>query len=310
MALLFLLAAVPVISEEAPLSGSFRFNVGGFYGGVDEYVYVKGRSQELSRLEWEEHFVPFIETAGEIIFHKFFFDLSILSGIPVKSGAMRDYDYILASNKPSHFSKHDAWLDKHLELSAGIGYRFNFGRWSLSPSAGFMYRSRKWTAKNGYIQYPPSGQPWSEQVPKKAVRGVVISYEEEIWFPVVSLGTGYRINKNWGTALSASWYPYLNVETTDTHFLRKTVFYDSMKGGGGVCTELSLLYYPRATDAMSFKFAFGFEGVYPPRGTNLTGEIGYDTGISELTRAQPTMESNLFWFSLGVAIYPEKMWGK
>jgi outer membrane protease len=309
IALLFFLPVVSALSEESPISGSFRFNVGGFYGSMNEYVYAKGRAQEISRLEWEEHFVPYIEAAGEITFRNFFFDISILNAIPVKSGAIRDYDYVLPSSEQlSHFSEHEAWLDKHLELFAGIGYNFHFGKWSLSPSAGFMFRVRKWTAKNGYTQYPPTGQPWSEQVPKVANRGACISYEEEIWFPVVSLGADYRINKNWGTAISASWYPYLDVQTIDTHFLTKTVYYDIMKGGNGVHSELALLYYPRATDAMSFKFAFGFEGIYPQRGTTLSGKIGDDTRLSVSTGIQPNMVSNLFWFSIGVAIYPDKIW--
>jgi outer membrane protease len=306
---LFVLPVVPLMSEEAPVSGSFHLNTGVFFGGMTEYVFEKGREQELSRLEWEENFVPYIEAIGEVTFKNFFFDLSVLSAIPAKSGAMRDSDYMLAgSDEQSHFSKHDAWFDKHLEAFFSIGYAFHVGNWTLSPAAGFMYRVRKWTAEDGYVQYPTPGRPWSEQTPKENTRGVIISYEEEMWFPIVSLGAAYQINKNWGSALCASWYPYLNVETIDSHFLRKTVFYDSMKGGNGVYAELALLYYPRAAEALNFKFAVGFEGIYPPKGTSRIAAIGYDSGVTESAQTQPTLESNLFWVSLGVVFYPGKIW--
>jgi outer membrane protease len=240
----------------------------------------------------------------------FFIDLSVLTAISIKSGMMRDYDYMLSnSDAQSHYSEHDAWFDKHLEIHPEIGYTFNFGNWSLYPSAGFLLRHRKWSAEDGYVQYPSPGQPWSSSDATQKTNGVVISYVEAIWFPTVSLGVSYRINGRFEAALSGSWYPYLNIETIDSHYIRRTVFYDTMRGGMGFLSELALTYHPVSTNAMNFRAAFGFEGIYPNKGTTSTGSIGYDTGkIAAATQSH--MESNLFWLTMGVVIYPELVWKK
>jgi outer membrane protease len=180
----------------------------------------------------------------------------------------------------------------------------------LSPSAGFLYRNRKWTAEDGYVQYPSTGVPWTDSVTKEKTAGVIISYEEEIWFPTISLGVSYMFSPRFETALTASWYPYLHIETIDSHFLRKTAFYDTMKGGMGVYAELSLIYHPVSTESVNFVFSGGFEGIYPKRGTTSSGSIGYDTGLVAAATTEPKLTSNLGWFSMGVLIYPELIWKK
>jgi outer membrane protease len=294
---------------ESPVSGSLEAFMGFFYGKTTEYVYDTGRERERSRLEWEEEFVPFITLTGEITFKIFFLDLSVLTAIPVSSGFMQDFDYMLpGSSAQSHYSRHNARFNNHLELYPSIGYAFDFGRWYLAPSAGFLYRDRKWTAEDGYVQYPSPGQPWSDSVEKRKTNGAIISYEELIWFPTVTLEGGFRINKLLEASLAGTWYPYMEVETIDSHFLRETVFYDYMKGGMGFLAELSFVYKPSKSDMVNFIANIGFEGIYPRRGTSSVGAIGYDTGIAEESGIQSKMESNLWWITLGVQIFPRSGW--
>jgi outer membrane protease len=296
---------------EIPIGGSLQTHIGMFFGGMTEYVYEKGRDQELSRLEWEENFVPYVVVSGELDIWKFFLEASVITAIPIRSGLMRDYDYMLpGSDVQSHYSEHDAIFDKHLEIAPKLGYFFSIGRFSFAPSIGILFRSRKWTATGGFAQYPSVGA-WSEDTPKEKMAGAVISYEESTWFPTVSLESGFAINDRFNLGLTAVWYPYLDIKTIDSHYIRKTQFHDTMRGGMGCLAELSImysLYSKRKATGHHFLAAVGYEGLFPPKGTTDIGSVGYDTGLVRDENYQSKMESNLFWFSLGIMLYPEEIW--
>jgi len=167
-----------------PLSdGSLLFRTGMIFGRMNEYVFEKGQEHETSRLEWDEYFVPYIDLCGEFSVWNFFIEGSVLSAVPVKSGKMRDYDYLLP-DKPdvlSMFSEHDAILDKHFELNAALGYKFNFNRWYIAPAVGVFYRQRKWSAENGYTQYPSDGYVWTSALPEKELTGTIITFAATTW---------------------------------------------------------------------------------------------------------------------------------
>jgi outer membrane protease len=307
---LFFLFSAVLVHAENPLSGSLQTHLGSFFGGMNEYVYEEGREHELSRLEWEENFVPYVAVAGELTAWNFFLNLSLISAIPVKSGFMQDFDYMLpSSDETSHYSKHDAMFEKHLEISPKIGYLFDFGKWYIAPSAGILFRNRKWSAVDGYTQYPDKG-PWNEGIEKKDMAGVVISYEESMWSPIVTLSGGFNIGERFGIGLTGTWYPYLFINTIDSHMIRATRFHDTMEGGFGILGELSFTYYPKGSDMLNFIFAAGYEGIFAEKGTTASGAIGYDNGLVIDSGYQSKMESNLGWISLGVMMYPELMWKK
>jgi outer membrane protease len=309
-ALLFFLLNAALVHAEIPLSGSLQTHLGVFFGSMNEYVYEEGREHELSRLEWEENFVPYLAVVGSLNISNFFIDLTLITAIPVQSGSMQDFDFMLpSSDETSHYSKHDAMFEKHLEISPEIGFAFDFGKWYIAPSVGILFRNRKWAAVDGYIQYPDNG-PWNEGVEKKDMAGVVISYEELMWCPTVSLALGFTIRDRVEIGLSGTWYPYMFVNTIDSHMIRATRFHDTMEGGLGMLGELSVTYHPKGTDMLNFIFAAGYEGIFAEKGTTASGAIGYDNGLIIDSGYQSKMESNLFWVSLGVTMYPELMWKK
>jgi outer membrane protease len=307
---LFFLLSAALVHAENPLSGSLQTHLGTFFGGMNEYVYEEGREHELSRLEWEENFVPYVAVTGDLNAWNFFLDLTLITAIPVKSGFMQDFDYMLpSSDATSHYSKHDAMFEKHLEISPKLGYTFDFGKWYIAPSFGILFRNRKWSAVKGYTQYPASG-PWNEDVEKKDMAGVVISYEESMWSPTVTLTGGCSIGERFETGLTATWYPYLFVNTIDSHMIRATRFHDTMEGGWGILAELYFTYHPKGTNMLDFTIAGGYEGIFAEKGTTASGAIGYDNGLIIDSGYQSKMESNLGWVSLGVVMYPELMWKK
>jgi len=306
--LLLLLPDSSLLHAEGTFDVNTVLTTGVFYGGMNEYVFEKGKDHELSRLEWEEHFVPYIDLRTEFEFWNFFTCVSLLTSIPVKSGVMRDYDYMLKdSDALSNFSQHDALFDKHLEIYPEIGWGFDIGILYLGASVGFLYRDRKWTAADGYAQYPPRGEPWVVTVPKEQLTGAVITYEEILQAPVLALYADISLNKQFKLGFVGNWYPYLDISTTDTHILRKTQFIDKMKGGWGTLLEFSVSYFPKTSDIIGFQFGIGYEGIFPEKGTSKSSNLGLNSWLGEDYEIESQIRSNLFWADIGFIVYPFKL---
>jgi outer membrane protease len=275
---------------------------------MDELVYDRGQVHELSRLEWDEHYIPYVDLSCELRYMDFFAAVSVITIIPTQSGSMRDYDYMLADKSViSHYSEHEAHFDKHLEVYPEFGWGMDVGSWYFGVSGGFFYRVRKWSAVGGYTQYPASGEPWSSTLPKSEIVGTIITYDVALTAPVLSLYIDYGISGSLSLGFLGSWYPYLHERTTDTHILRQTRFEDEMKGGNGYLADVSLLYRPRTSDIVAFRLSIGYEGIFPNRGTSEKGGLGSSTWHTGSPNAESQIRSNLFWVSLGAVVYPGKL---
>jgi outer membrane protease len=291
-------AAVP---RKPWFSSSLELEFGFFYGTTSEFVYEGDRV--LSRLDWQEHFIPFLTIAGTFEVKNVILYLNLTSGLPGKGGVMEDYDFLDSGDAAhTHYSQHRAGLEDHLEINPSVGYRFRLGDFSITPAVNFTYQARTWAATDGYTQYP--GQE------KRDMAGEVITYEETAWFPGVSLTLDYSFWNRFNVSVEGRFYPYMEFSTIDTHILRLTQFYDSMKGGAGGYAGLSLCYNPRHSGSMGFMAAVAWEGVYSFKGTISSGAVGYgEPDELVVSRAdQSKLESSVWWFSLGIVFYPEKLW--
>jgi outer membrane protease len=294
--------AEPAAAPRKPwFSSSLETGAGFFYGTTSEFVYEGDRV--LSRLDWQEHFIPYLSLAGTFEAKSFIFYLNLTAGLPGKGGAMEDYDFLdPASTAHTHYSRHNAELENHPEINSSIGYRFRLGGFGIAPGVNFTYQTRAWAANDGYTRYP--GQE------KKDLAGEVITYEETAWFPGIALALDYVFWSRLTVSLEGRFYPYMVFDTIDTHILRLTRFYDSMQGGTGGYAGLSLRYNPRHSDKMGFTAAVAWEGVYSRKGTISSGAVGYgEPDALVVSRAdQSRIESSIWWFSLGIVFYPEKLW--
>jgi outer membrane protease len=294
-------------SEPPWFSASMETSMGLFYGTMSEFVY-EG-DQVLSRLDWQEYFVPYAAVVLEFNVRNILFYFSFLSVLSSSGGLMEDFDYMdSGSAAHTHYSQHTAQFEKHLECNPAIGYLFTLGNFIIVPQAGITFRTRKWSAMDGYTQYTQTGQTWSESLPKTQLGGTIITYEESIWFPVVGLGAGYTFRDRFQVYLLGNYYPYLEVSTIDTHILRKTRYHDTMKGGMGFYAETLLTYYPKHSDKMSFIASIGWEGVYSNKGSISLGAVGADPSMAIGKNNYSKIESSIWWFTLGMVIYPEKLW--
>jgi outer membrane protease len=191
-----------------------------------------------------------------------------------------------------------------------FGYNFRWKGWALSPQVGFLYRDRQWSAVNGYLQYPKSGEPWTGAVEKQPMEGTVISYETSAFMPSLSLNLGYTFGQGLGITLEGSWYPTMEVTALDNHYVRLTQFATTMQGGQGFHFDLTFRYYPAALEGLGFLLSGGYEGLFPNTGSINFGNLGDDTGLTENQRETANQKSNLFWIALGVSIHPGRIWKK
>ena len=143
-----------------------------------EYVYEGEKC--ISRLDWIDNIIPILSFTGQGEFFNVIIRTRIDTAVPVKSGVMEDYDFLIEGDSaPSQYSRHDAYGDKDFSCMFETGYRFRFSGWEIPPALGFSYINRKWTAQDGYLQYPVYGK-WTGDEPKQNIVGTVISYEQAV----------------------------------------------------------------------------------------------------------------------------------
>jgi hypothetical protein len=81
-----------------------------------------------------------------------------------------------------------------------------------------------------------------------------------------------------------------------------------MKGGTGYFLDADFVYYPRRSDSMAFAANIGWEGISSSKGTISSGAVGWGGGLSLSGKNYSKIESSIWWFSIGVVIFPEKLW--
>ncbi|MDR1859117.1 MAG: omptin family outer membrane protease [Treponema sp.] len=273
------MAVTPLSAETQDFSVSFEARAGMLHGMTQEYVY--NGNKQISRLEWEEKTVPYSQAALGFAWKRFFLCGTVKTAVPVKSGLMRNYDYLLPdSNALTHFSQHDAHLDRHNTYDIGIGYGFAVKNWLISPSIGFLYSNRKWTASDGYLRYAPEGTALQGNGQERTVTGAVITYEQKIsllyaaavarycLFDRIILGAHFRL------------YPYVWAESMDHHLLRSTEFFDSMPGGIGGSLGLAIGYKPARLPHLELVAICTFEKLFKTKGGTAQRATGLHTAPS------------------------------
>jgi len=309
LCLLFLRA--PLCSAEPGVSGAVEAGTGFMAGTVNEYVYKEGK--QISRLAWQEEFLPAVNLAGRLNLWNFFVEAKASAALPVtgKTGCVEDYDYLLeASDAASHYSRHDVYTDKNISLSARIGYSFSLGAFVIEPLAGFSVYSRKWSAADGYLQYPETDtEPWNEDLPKNKLQGTGISYEQLLKFPCAGLYAAYTGGGGrFSIGVNALIYPYIWAEALDSHFIRSRQFFDTMEGSAGGSVEITCAWYFGASRNMGLTLSAGGEWLDTITGDTSANVIGISDDDFSLTPGYGSGTDSLaFNFRIG---YVVKLGGK
>jgi outer membrane protease len=281
----------------APTSVSGGIESGLLWGTASELLY---RSDALlSKLDWPENNVPFVKIGGELDSGVFFIDAAALFAIPVKSGILEDSDWQTAApSVQSSYSEHGAHLDSRFDLSASLSRRGRFSQaFRFSGGAGLQFRSRAWSAIDGYVQHPPN-DVWTADAPKKPVSGTAITYAQTMYIPFILLTTDFTTDR-FDILLRGTFYPYMYVKTVDTHYTTGWEYTDKMSGGIGAGATLTLRYKHRRFPAISLSGSF--ETVSTATGQTFSRPT--DQASKVLTRSaalSPKMESVDWSISAGV----------
>ena len=142
------------------LSPQFGF----FYGQSEEIVYRPNKefkSEMHSQLLWDMKPIYFygllmnISRAMPLEKWGFFSSLSLLNGIPGKSGSMEDRDWLSKQNKAmTNYSKHDNFLRNLFFLDYNAGFSIPFkNKFLLKPSLNLLYIHFNFYGVGGYRQY-------------------------------------------------------------------------------------------------------------------------------------------------------------
>lgn len=282
---------------------NISLNFEGKIGTTDELVYENNK--KISLLEWETPFLPAISFRNQLGLSNFVFDIFYSSAIPVKIGTMCDYDYILGtSNNISNFSKHELFVDKDFTFEVNTSWKSpSFGKMFIVPNIGFSYTNKKFCAQNGYLQYPENGNNWTGNEDKEKLLGTVISYEQSIWDISVGLKLGFKLTEFFQIGLEGKYYPYLHIDTIDSHFLRQIQFYDTMRNGQGGKIIFDIEAYPFKNNRdFGLKMACIYEKI-SCRGYSYFSDIGLSSSdFSKLDNVKSGLDSEYFFISVGMII--------
>jgi outer membrane protease len=185
-------AAVAVeFGVDKPFSLEVETGLGLLYGAANEHVFKAAtedsRGGEISKLEWQEQFVPTANISGRAGWYGVFLGGSLRAAVSADAGRVLDTDYqndAEMGHYPYLYADHVSHLDSHVDLQGELGYavhlRFPAVDLRIAPSLGYFYRNRKWAASSGYHQVAVEGETWTGSEPKENIWGQVMSYEQAL----------------------------------------------------------------------------------------------------------------------------------
>ncbi|HTO16465.1 MAG TPA: omptin family outer membrane protease [Edaphocola sp.] len=293
--------------EESILDYSIITFFGIKNGSVNELVYEN--ENQISKLVWDQSMSPQFGIDINFKIWRFFIKTQQINSIPIKSGYLEDFDYLTSNaNEISHYSKHDSYLDKDFSANAQISFKIKVNKkyYDIYPLIGVTYQNRKWSAQDGFLQYPLiEGNPWTGNEPKQSLTGTVISYEQSLWYPYFGLENIVHINSSLFLGILAFYYPYVSIDSLDSHFLRSKQFYDIMRDGSGVKIEGWLVIMPFKTQkSVGIKIAANYEN-FSSYGNSSTNNIGINNNkFIQSDIVSSGTKSTLFSYSLGFIFNP------
>lgn len=261
-------------AESEPYKIHLRLLSGFFYGTISEHVFFYDRP--ISRLDWEENFVPYLGLAGDFVYRRLNLSAVFTGALPVSSGVMEDFDFLLPnSGAVSHYSRHNAKINRHFSLSFDAGINFKLHRsFTLTPGLGFLYINRKWSARDGYKQYTYP-LPWTGDEPKTEVQGKVIDYEQNIWALYAGLNALYKINTLIQIGGDFRITPFLFARTLDNHLVTGVAYLDMIRDGFYVSLVFFAEVFPfKKHPGQGLRVQAGYAYLRSLTGTTATGMVG------------------------------------
>lgn len=150
--------SVPQVSISTTASSGF------LYGSGFEYVYNQQVSTNYknSELDWPFQFLFYSgETLALDTSFGVFARLDVKEAVPGNVGTMTDSDFLNGDGARTHYSQSDSYAERALLFDGTVGYELPLrGAFGVGLYAAFSYMDFKWSARDGYYQYPTSGSQY------------------------------------------------------------------------------------------------------------------------------------------------------
>jgi outer membrane protease len=225
----------PVLGAQVSLEASTST---GILIGTSREIVLLGTYIE-SQLDWAMQ--PLVFTGSELRVSTpegLRASIEVRSGVPGRTGRITDKDFLNYDGEVTHYSEHDCFTEGALLLDAQFGWQFTLSdRFAVEPFAGFSLMRFKWTARDGYLQYPPESYPgpytpWNPQTtPVIDVYGTGIVYQQNWFIPMAGVRATLRFDDRLEAALALGFSPFLWMNDLDNHELRLLDFVGTMSGG-------------------------------------------------------------------------------
>ena len=225
-------------------------------GQIDEYVFLKESNYSddtLSELNWELKPELYAGLKVQGGWKHIFGELSLSAGIPMRTGCMKDYDWLnnqsgIAASQSDNwltcYSEHDNYLER--DFSFGVKGGYEFAPWhflSITPALAFDYNSIKFSGEDGegWYGYGAVSDFYREHGYYAAYNdaenqyhwefdGQVIAYSRESYY--LWLGADAVFTLPWHISVCAGLFlaPYVYAVSYDSHLTTKTDFADVTDG--------------------------------------------------------------------------------
>jgi outer membrane protease len=297
-AALLLLAALPSRADPPQFTLSAGPKFGAFYGVANEYVYNQSLSPDYknSWLVWPLQ--PMVFSGAALSLEStvgFFATLDVRQGFAGSAGTMTDSDYLNGDGQRTHFSQSDSHAERANLVDFRLGWDFyRGGAFTIGAFGAFSYMDLKWTAKDGYYQYPTSGAPysqspfvpgtytpWSASETKTPLYGTGIIYETTYVGGAVGIRTRYAFSSLFAISGSFAFTPILTCYTEDDHVLRQIAFYSTLTGGFMIEPRVAVEYTPDPRALLKFEVGYRYAW-------NLKGDLTeVNSGASDFSGNPP-----------------------
>lgn len=279
------MAVLFACGELSALGLSVTTTSGTLFGSAYEYVYDQRVAQnyKVSELDWG--FTPIYYYGVELNLTTqpgFRVLLSAKSGISGLSGRMQDSDFLNGDGARTLYSQSDTYTEQALIARLQVGYDLPLPPdLTITPLLSIDYLKMRWSARDGYLQYPPAtGQTysvnangtvnlgtmpvWSSNLPETPIYGVSVIYGQRYIIPAAGFQMTYMASRRLDLQLSVLFSPIIIARATDDHVLRSLSTVDTFTQGTYI--EPALLVEYALSDRTSLRFGASYKLI-----TNLVG---------------------------------------
>lgn len=293
----------PLFAEDANSSdrrGSISVSLGTgiLYGQAQELVYAFSTGDELlSKLHWP--LKPLVISSYGLRFEAGvgeawpYLELGFLSGLYMRTGTIENFDWLGAPGELTNYSAHDNYTERSFVADAQFGVVNSVTEnVTLSTALGVEYMTFFWTARDGYLEYPPGSEP-------ERVWGTGISYEQTWLSLYVFLGFKYG-DARWNSSLGVRLSPLSWTRGVDNHFMRALEFVDTMDGSFGAEPIGEVSFVMSGSTVLTLSTSFKYQS--PARGDTRIRAIATEDDVPNplLGEVKNGAGASISWLRIGI----------